>query len=139
MTSDEATSHAAMPPTAVDDVGVAHAGWWDALLAADAVALDTLLADDLTFHSPYGNTSTKAAFLGNLRSGRLRYEAITDEEPLTRLHGQTAIVTGRADIQFQWDGNQRLERLYYTAVYGWTSPHWRMLAWQSTQRADAEG
>lgn len=111
----------------------------DALLAADAAALDTLLADDLTFHSPYETTSTKATFRENLRSGRLRYDSITDNEPLIRLHGHAAIVTGRADIQFQWQGNPNLERLYYTAVYGWTAPHWHMLAWQSTQRADAEG
>lgn len=109
------------------------------LLAGDAEALETLLADDLTFHSPYGTASTKAAFLGDLRSGRLKYDSINDEEPLTRMHDQTAIVTGRVDIQFQWEGQPVLERLYYTAVYGWISPHWRMLAWQSTQRADTEG
>lgn len=64
-------------------------------------------------------------------SGRLGYDAIKDAEPLTRLHGQVGIVTGRADIQFRWDGNPRVEGLYYTAVYGWLAPHWRMLAWQS--------
>jgi hypothetical protein len=101
--------------------------------------LDTLLADDMTFHSPYGTAETKAGFLGNLRSGRLKYDSIKDKEPLTRMHGQTAIVTGRVDIQFQWEGRPVLERLYYTAVYGWTSPYWRMLAWQSTIRADASG
>ncbi len=123
----------------VDDVSAAHTRWWDALLAADTEALDTLLADDLTFHSPSGTTVTKAAYLGNLRSGRLKYDSIKDDEPLTRLHGQAGIVTGRADIQYQRDGNSRVEGLYYTAVYGWTSPHWRMLAWQSTNRADAKG
>jgi ketosteroid isomerase-like protein len=124
---------------AVADVGAAHTSWWEGLLAGDAEMLDALLAEDLTFHSPYGTAETKAGFLGNLRSGRLKYDSIKDEEPLIRMHGQTAIVTGRVDIQFQWEDQPVLERLYYTAVYGWTVPHWHMLAWQSTQRADAEG
>jgi hypothetical protein len=122
-----------------DDVGVAHTRWFDALLAEDAGVLDTLLADDWTFHTPYGQAGTKAGFLGDLRTGRLLYDSITAEEPLTRLHGQTAIVTGRVDIQFQWEGQPALERLYYTAVYGWNPPKRCMLAWQATLRADAEG
>jgi hypothetical protein len=128
-----------MRPVAADAVGAIHTRWWNALLAADVGTLDTLLADDLTFHSPYGTAETKAAFLANLRAGRLKYDSIADDAPLTRLHGQTAIMTGRADIQFQWEGEPVMERLYYTAVYGWTPPHWRMRAWQSTIRDDAEG
>lgn len=111
----------------------------DALLAADAVALDSLLADDLTFHSPYGTASTKAAFVENLGSGRLSYDSVDGDTALVQLHGQTAIITAQVDIRFQWEGQPVLEQLYYTAVYGWTSPHWRMLAWQSTIRADVQG
>ena len=69
MTSGDITPDAPMPPTASHDVGIAHMRWWDALLAADAGALDTLLADDVTFHSPYGTAETKAAFLAHLRAG----------------------------------------------------------------------
>ncbi len=133
----EALAH--MPEDAADHARVAHASWWDALLAANVVALDSLLADDLTFHSPYGTAETKAAFVENLVSGRLSYDSVDGVTALARLYGQTVIVTGQVDIRFQWEGQPMLEHLYYTAVYGWTSPHWRMLAWQSTQRADAQG
>jgi hypothetical protein len=34
------------------------------------------------------------------------------------MHGHTAIVTGRVDIRFQWEGQPVLQQLYYTAVYG---------------------
>jgi ketosteroid isomerase-like protein len=139
MTNDGERPDADMPPTAADDVGAAHARWWEALLAGDAATLDELLADDLTFHSPYGTAESKQGFLGNLRAGRLGYDAIEDAGPSTRLHGEAAIVTGSVDIRFRWEGDPRLERLYYTAVYGWTAPRWHMLAWQSTQRADAQG
>ena len=120
-------------------MGVAHARWRDALLAGDAAGFETLLADDMNVHSPYGTVETKEQYLGNVRSGRLQYDPIRDEVPVTRAHGQAAIVTGRAVIAFQWDGQPAVERLFYTAVYGWAAAHWRMLAWHSTRRADALG
>ena len=101
------------------------------------MVLETLLANNLTFHSPYGTAATKAQFLENLRTGWLEYDAIKAGEPVTRLHGEAAIVTGRADILFRFEGRPRFEELYYTDLYGWTFPHWRMLAWQSMLRADA--
>ena len=135
MTTSDVTPNADTPSTA-DEVGVAHSRWWDALTNEDVVALESLLADDLTFHSPYGTATTKEQFLEALRSGRLEYDSITAEEPLTRIHGEVAIVTGRADIHFRSGGQPRFEQLYYTAVYGWSAQVWRMLAWQSTLRSD---
>jgi hypothetical protein len=137
MTGGETIPEAVVSLTPADHVRDVHARWWKALLDEDVAVLDTLLADDLTFHGPSGGTTTKAAYLDRLRSGRLAYDAIAAAEPLVRVHGVTAIVTGRADILFQSDGQPRTEGLYYTAVYGWTAPRWRMLAWQSTIRADA--
>ncbi len=128
-----------MPDDAADNVRVAHTTWWDALLATDVVALDSLLAADWTFHSPYGTRYTKTTFVETLVSGRLIYESANNDTALVRVHGQTAILTGEVDIQFQWEGESQPERLYYTAVYGWTSPHWRMLAWHATLAPDAEG
>jgi ketosteroid isomerase-like protein len=137
MTSSDMTPNAPISPTAADDVGVAHARWWDALRREDVAVLDTLLADDLTFHGPSGGVTTKAKYLESLRSGRRAYDSIIAEEPLNRVHGATAIVTGRADILLQSEGRPKTEGLYYAAVYVWTAPHGRMLAWQSTVRADA--
>src|SRR5512134_2514541 len=96
-------------PAALADAGAAHTRWWDGLLG-DAELLDALLADDWTFYHPYGGFGTKAAFLGSLRSGQRKYDSIKDMEPLFRMHGQTAIVTGRVDIQFQWEDKPELER-----------------------------
>jgi ketosteroid isomerase-like protein len=139
MASTEIGSHAELPPKSADDVSATHSRWWHALLHADAVALDTLLADNLTFHSPIGTVATKAEFVERVRSGWLEYNSVTADDPLIRLCGDAAIVTGRADIQYRAQGQPRSEGLYYTAVYGWTLPQWRMLAWQSTARADARG
>lgn len=114
MTSGDLTPEAAIPSRTVDDVATAHSRWWDGLLDEDVLALDTLLADDLTFHSPGGRVMTKAHFLDGLRSGRLQYDSITAAEPVIRLHGDTAIVTGRVDIQLRASGQPVAEGLYYT-------------------------
>ena len=139
MATDETNATTHMSAITVDDVATAHTRWWNALLAADAAAVDTLLADDVTFHTPFGTAQTKAEEVEAIRSGHVSYTAITDEEPVLRLHGQTGIVTGRADIAYQAGGQVGQARVYYTAVYGWTAPHWQMLAWQSTLRADDQG
>jgi len=139
MTKDDISSGVQVPPAAAEEVGAAHARWWQGLLDGDVPALEALLADDLTFHSPGGTVGTKARMLENRRSGQLAYNSITAAEPVIRVHGAAAIVTGRVDILYQWQGQPRTEGLHYTAVYTWNAPHWRMRAWQSTIRSDARG
>ena len=139
MTTDETNATTHLSAITVDAVATAHSRWWNALLAGDAAAIATVLADDVTFHTPFGTARTKAEEVAALGSGQLSYTAITDEEPVIRLHGETGIVTGWADVAYQAEGQAGLARVYYTAVYGWTAPHWQMLAWQSTLRADAHG
>ena len=136
MATDENNATTQMSAITVDDVATAHTRWWNALLAADAEAVATLLADDLTLHTSFGRAQTKAGEVEALRSGQVSYTSIKDEEPVMRLHGQTGIVTGRADIEYQAGGEGGQARVYYTAVYAWTAPHWHMLAWQSTLRAE---
>ena len=126
------------PTDLVAEVRGAHSQWWNALLAGDETALDTLLPDDFFYYNPYGSSSTKAEIMKNLKSGLVKYNSIKDNAPLIRLHGQTAIVTGRVDIDFQSGGQPIHLPANYTAVYGWTAPHWRLLAYQSTQRAEGE-
>jgi hypothetical protein len=74
MTGGEITSNAHVASSAADDVHVADTRWWDALLQPDVVVLESLLANDLTFHSPIGTISTKAEFVERVRSGFLKIQ-----------------------------------------------------------------
>ena len=100
MTTRENNATTPMSAITVDDVATAHTRWWDALLAGDAEAINTFLADDMTLHTPFGTTQTKAGEVEAIRSGQVSYTSIQDEEPVMRLHGQTGIVTGRADLAY---------------------------------------
>jgi ketosteroid isomerase-like protein len=120
-----------------DEVRSAHQRWFDGLVNGDLTRLGMLLADDMTFHTPGGAAGTKANFLENIRAGRLKYESVAPQDQRIRVHGDTAIVTGRVSIRYRWQDAPVLERLYYTAVYGkWDSSRWKLLAWQSTYQKE---
>jgi ketosteroid isomerase-like protein len=116
--------------------------WFNALVAGDADALETLLADDFTFYHPFGGggPDAKAGFVEGIKSGKAKYKNLKLEDTLIRSHGQTAIATGRLDILFQWESDPPIqERSFYTAVYGLYPSGWHMLAWHATTRADGQG
>ena len=120
-----------------DEIRSAHQRWFDALVSGDVTGLGMLLADDMTFHTPGGAAESKANFLENIRAGRLKYESVAPQDQSVRVHGDTAIVTGRVSIRYRWQDAPVLERLYYTAVYGrWNSRQWKLLAWQSTYQKE---
>lgn len=123
--------------TAKDEVRADHDRWFDGILNEDVAALETVLSDDMTFHAPHGATGTKAGFLSVLRPGQLEYDSVSVAEPLIRVYGNAAVVTGEVDILYRWENEPCLEWLTYTAVYGRADRGWRMLAWQSTYRPDS--
>ena len=97
-------------------------GRWETSVEVDAVAHDVM-----EMYLPLQlQADLVVAQVGQSLDGRIATES-----------GHSHYVTGPADIQFEWEGQPKRVKVNYTAVYGWTSPHWRMLAWQSTIRADA--
>jgi len=70
-----------------------------ALLAADVVQLDSLLAVDFLLVDVVGGAVVeRSAFIATLAGGVLRLSAIRVLERHTRRHGNTAIVVGRTQM-----------------------------------------
>jgi ketosteroid isomerase-like protein len=129
-------------PAGMTDAAEANLRWFKALVAGDVNALKNLLSDDFTFYHPFGGggPGAKAGIVENIESGKAKYKGLKLEDTLIRLYGQTAIVTGQLDIQFQWEDETPIqERSYYTAVYELSPSGWRMLAWHATSRAEDQG
>ena len=110
-----------------------HRQRFEAMVRQDYSALDRLLANDLVYTHSTGKVETKQQFIERIQSGGLRYRSIDDPEPLLRVYGDTAVVTGRAKAGVTMDGLDRDLDAMYTAVYRRAGGNqWRLVSWQAT-------
>lgn len=136
----------ASPPRTMDSVDAAaaeHSVWtvemqrFAAMTRADVAALDTLLADDLTYAHTSGQLERKREFLATLRSGRLVYDSIVPTEHRVRFYDNISVVTGGARVQVRPTGATPLRfNIRYTSVYVLRRDRWQLVAWQSTRRPE---
>jgi ketosteroid isomerase-like protein len=104
-----------------------------AMTQSDLAALDTLLADDLTYVHTSAKLDTKASFLESLRSGELKYESIDSEDVKVRVVGDAAVVTGRGKMKIELKDRELNFQIRFTDVYAKRGGRWQMVAWQSTR------
>ena len=112
----------------------ANENWFTGLRTGNVPLLDALLAPEVSITNTDGTIASRASFLEDVRSGRLRYDSVATEASRTRIVERTAIVTGAATVQARREGQTAVERLAYTAVYGWNGERWLLMAWQGTRR-----
>ncbi|HXI36856.1 MAG TPA: nuclear transport factor 2 family protein [Burkholderiales bacterium] len=103
-----------------------------AAMVGDLAALEALLHDDLLYTHSSGLTDTKASWLASMRSGKTRYKSGTWSERKVRFAGDTALVTGRAQLEAEVNGQPRTLRLVFLNAWTKTPQGWKFIAWQST-------
>lgn len=104
-----------------------------AMVQGDLKTLEGLLTEDLTYTHSNGQVETRAQFLEGMRSGTLRYLAVEPSDAVVRVHGETAIVTGRADLRVSAQGRELTVPVRFTEVWVKSGGIWKMAAWQSTR------
>jgi ketosteroid isomerase-like protein len=109
----------------------AHEQRQAATLAADVAALDSIMTADLTFTHANGVEESKAEFLGALRTGRLQYRSITDEERRVRVHGDAAVVSGTCRLVVTASGAPIDIRVRFTELWTQEGGPWRMVLWHA--------
>jgi len=67
---------------------------FEAALHADVATLDRLLADDLEYCNFRGTCQTKNEYIGEVRSGVLKYRSIEPVVDRVKLYADTATVLG---------------------------------------------
>jgi len=105
---------------------------FDAAIRNDVVALDPLLADDLEYCTFRGNCLTKAEYLADIKSGRVRYVSGDPTVSKVKLFGDGAVVTGVATVTVIRDGAEQTIHISWAAVLAWRNARWQMTAWTST-------
>jgi ketosteroid isomerase-like protein len=103
-----------------------------AMTGRDFGALEALLHEQLLYTHSSGLTDTRASWLDAMKSGKTRYKSAALSERKVRLLGDTALVTGKAQIEAEVNGQPRTLRLSFLNAWTKTPQGWKFIAWQST-------
>jgi len=102
-----------------------------AMIARDFAALEKLVHDELLYTHSSGLTDTKASWLESMKSGKTKYRSASCTERKVRVLGEVALVTGRAAIEAEINGQPRSLRLLFLNAWARTPQGWKFVAWQS--------
>lgn len=103
-----------------------------AMLAADRAALGAILADDYSHAHNNGLVESKAEYLTRSIGGPIRYQRFDPADRVVRVYGDAAVLTGRAGVGVEMDGQARAVDIRFQAVYIRRDGVWRIVAWQAT-------
>jgi hypothetical protein len=107
-----------------------------ALDRSDVTALESLLADDLTYVHASGKVDTKSSFLAAIRSGQLHYISWKPKGLHVRVQGDMAVIDGEYWVRVT---DSRMQRdpfnvnIFILTAYARRNGRWQQIAWQSTR------
>jgi ketosteroid isomerase-like protein len=102
-----------------------------AMIARDFKGLEAMLHGELLYTHSSGVTDTKSSWLDAMRSGRTKYKTVNCSDRRVRLFGDIALVTGRAAIEAEINGQPRQLKLTFLNAWAKTPQGWKFVAWQS--------
>jgi ketosteroid isomerase-like protein len=103
-----------------------------AMIARDFPRLQLLVHDELMYTHSSGVVDGKATWLDSMKSGRVKYRGAQCTERKVRLYGDTALITGRAQIEAEIGGEPKTLKLLFLNAWTKTPQGWKFVAWQST-------
>ncbi|MDR5853485.1 nuclear transport factor 2 family protein [Caballeronia sp. LZ062] len=107
-----------------------------AMVESDAAALETLLAENVSYVHTNGKRETKRQFIDAITAGRRRYRQIEIQtQDVVSAGPETCLVSGRALIEMESKNGALLFPIAYTAVHVQTGGQWQLLALQATRVA----
>jgi len=110
---------------------------WGAMTGKDWKTLDGLLHGDLLYTHSSGVTDTKAVWMEAMKSGRTNYKTAKHSDRKVRVYGDNALVTGKARVEVDVNGQAKTLTLVYLDVWTKTPQGWKFVAWQSTPQPAA--
>ena len=125
-----ATSNPAQDMERLRDI---HRQRFEAMVRQDFNALERLMSDDVVYVHSDAVVETKQEFIQKIHRGEMRYRAIDAPDPVIRIYGDTAVITGQGKFSVTRGGADREIDARYTAVYQRAGRTWRLVSWQSTR------
>ena len=125
----------AEPPAQGDDanalIALEHT-WVEALQKNDVKTLSTILASTYVDTDETGHHGDKAAVLGALKSGALKFSVIELSDMKPTIYGHAAVVTGASVQRGTYEGQPLAERIVFTDTFIRTGKTWKVVASQRT-------
>ncbi len=106
--------------------------WNDAHLRGDVEALDRLWAEDSVIVVPGMAAMTKAAAIGVMRSGRMKFQRYQTTEVRIRVYDNAAVVTGRLQRTRSVSGRIFDDDWQFTKVCVRRAGQWQVVAFHAS-------
>jgi ketosteroid isomerase-like protein len=118
---------------ALQDVLAAHEKRRAATLNGDANTVASMMTDDLTFTHANAVVETKEQFVDALKTRKLQYKTLTDEDWQVRIKGSTGVVSGTSHIVVDASGTEHDLRVRFTELWVKEDDSWRMMLLHATE------
>ncbi len=106
-----------------------------AALKGDVATLDKLYVDDYIAINILGRARTKAEVLEDLKSGKVKFEAIEVTETKVRVYGDTALVNSTANIKGHFGDTDISGQWRSVRVWVKRKGKWQSVSFQATRVA----
>ena len=106
--------------------------WNEAYVHADAVALESLCAEDLVVTMSDMQVLNKNESLAILRSGRVKFQRYETSDLRIRVYDSSAVVTGLLHRTRMAQGHETKDEWRFTKVYIQTAGKWQVVAWHAS-------
>ena len=104
--------------------------WIKALVRADRVTLDRIMADDFFMAYPMEGDD-KEQFIGDVASGDVKVELLTRENVSVRIWGHTAILIGKDSVKWYYKGRDFSGQYKVMNVYALRDDRWQLVSLQA--------
>ena len=82
-----------------EELRQAEKNWAAAVVKGDQAALERILAPDLIYAHSTGNIESKSEYLGKLKSGAQKYDAIDYQSTTVKTYGNAAVVHSKVRMR----------------------------------------
>jgi ketosteroid isomerase-like protein len=104
-----------------------------AVVKGDVEALEKATSDDYTLINMNGQMSDKSQMVSAFKSGRTKLTSDELSDMKVRVYGDTAVITGKADVKGTLGGKDATGQIMFTRVYVKKDGRWQSVAFQQTR------
>ena len=111
-----------------DEIRRVEIQWGEAFERRDVASLDRLMVDEYILTDPLGNVRDKAESLAAIATNEVHFESTKSDNVKVRIHGDTAVVTGRSAFRGRYKGWSMAGRYQYTDVLVKRNGSWQAVS-----------